>query len=73
MATSRRKKKDYLNIQTVNKRIRKLALEALNAEMIDKFSNILGMKHRECRTDLAPELHSIVNKDKVCWIQVNRT
>jgi hypothetical protein len=41
MATSRRKKKDYLNIQTVNKRIRKLALEALNAEMMDDTSLML--------------------------------
>ena len=41
MATSRRKKKDYLDIQRVNKRIRKLKDEALRADIMDNTSLML--------------------------------
>jgi len=41
MATSKRKKKDYLNIQKVMKRIRKLQDEALRADMMDNTSLML--------------------------------
>ena len=41
MATSKRKKKDYLNVQKVMKRIRKLQDEALIADMMDNSSLML--------------------------------
>ena len=41
MATSKRKKKDYLNVQKVMKQIRKLQDEALRADMMDNTSLML--------------------------------
>lgn len=40
--------------------------KGLNENLINKYVEMLNMEHREGRSDVAPELHSMIKKEKMC-------
>ena len=42
--------------------------KGLNESLISKYVEMLKMEHREGRSELAPELHSMIKSEKMCKI-----